>query len=129
MSGPSDPCRLVVCDDSSALVRLLELVFDVEDGIEVVGTAGDGVEVVDVCRQLQPDVLLLDIAMPRRDGIGALPHVCAASPRTRVLMYTGFASDAVRREALDAGADDLVLKGGSPVDLADRIRRLHCDDD
>lgn len=121
----SDSCRLALCDDSAALVRLLELVFEVEDGIEVVGTAGDGVEVVDLCKRVRPDVLLLDVAMPRRDGIAALPHVLEASPATKVLVYTGFASDSVRRQALERGAIDVVLKGGSPTELADVVRRTH----
>lgn len=118
-------CRLALCDDSAALVRLLQLVFQVEQGIEVVGTATDGIEVVDLCARERPDVLLLDVAMPRRDGIAALPHVLEASPGTKVLMYTGFASDSVRRQALDGGALDVVLKGGSPLELADVVRRTH----
>lgn len=119
-------CRLALCDDSAALIRLLELVFEVEHGIEVVGTAADGIEVVDLCARTRPDVLLLDVAMPNRDGISALPHVLEASPDTKVLVYTGFASDSVRRRAIENGALDVVLKGGSPVELADYVRATHC---
>lgn len=122
----SEACRLALCDDSAALVRLLQLVFEVEPGIDVVGTAADGIEVVELCARTRPDVLLLDVAMPRRDGIAALPHVLEASPETKVLVYTGFASDSVRRQALENGALDVVLKGGSPVELAAYVRATHC---
>ena len=118
-------CRLAVCDDSEPLVRLLEIAFEVEDDIEIVGTAADGVEVVDLCRRQLPDVLLLDVAMPVRDGIAALGDIRRASPSTRVLVYTGFASDSIRSQAISGGAADVILKGGSPVDLAARIRELH----
>lgn len=118
-------CRVAICDDSTALVRLLELTLSVEDGLEVVGTAGDGLEVVDLCARTTPDVLLLDVAMPLRDGIEALPHVREASPDTTVLVYTGFASEEVRQRAIDAGAWGLLLKGGSPVELAAKIRQAY----
>ncbi len=118
-------CRLALCDDSTPLVRLLEIAFEVEDDIEIVGAAADGAEVVDLCREQSPDVLLLDVAMPVRDGIAALPDIRRASPDTKVLVYTGFASDAIRDQALQGGALDVLLKGGSPVELAARIRQAH----
>jgi DNA-binding NarL/FixJ family response regulator len=118
-------CRVAICDDSYPLVRLLEIAFEVEDDLEIVGVARNGVEVVGVCSQVRPDVLLLDLAMPLRDGLDALPLVLEASPGTRVIVYTGFASETVVERALAAGASEVVLKGGAPSELARRIRFVH----
>lgn len=121
----SRPCRLAMCDDAPQLLRLLGFVFEVEEGIELVGTAGDGAEVIDLCRREQPDVLLLDVAMPVRDGIDALPDILAASPDTQVVVYTGFASPEIERRALGAGAVEVLLKGMAPPALVERVLQVH----
>ncbi len=114
--------RLALCDDTEAFRYLLRLLFEAEPDFEVVGVAEDGVQVVEMVAATQPDVLLLDVAMPRRDGIGALPHVFRASPTTTVVMFTGFMSDDVERRAKAAGAARVLVKGLRPDELIDAVR-------
>jgi DNA-binding NarL/FixJ family response regulator len=117
--------RLALCDDAYAFVKLLRLLFSIEPDIEVVGDAGNGNEAVELCARTRPDVLLLDVAMPERDGVDALPDILEASPATKVLVYTGFASREVERTALARGAREVLLKGTAPADLLARIRAVH----
>jgi len=106
----------------------MSVLLGLEPGLQVIGEAADGREVVDVVGQLSPDVLLLDVAMPEMDGIEALPHIREASPSTRVVMVTAFGSDSVRRRAFDAGAS-LFIEKGSDVDvIVGEIRRACAQD-
>lgn len=108
-------CRIVLCDDQQAFRTVLSLALDLEEGLDVVGEAADGIGVVEVVATLEPDVLLLDVAMPNRDGIEALPEIKSVSPQTAVVMLTAFGSERIRQRALDAGAAAFVEKG---VDIA-----------
>lgn len=119
---PARTCRLAICDDAYEYVRLLELVIEAEAGIEVVGTAEDGVMAIELCARVQPDVLLLDVAMPVMDGIAALPAIRRRSPGTKVVVLTGFASAEIERQARVLGAHDFILKGMPPVELVHRLR-------
>lgn len=114
-------CRIVICDDQPGFRQLLTLVLGLQEGLEVVAEAEDGRGVVDVVAEFEPDVLLLDIAMPERDGLEALPHIRAASPETSVVMLTAFGSPTMRRRAHEAGADGLIEKG---VDLDDMVAQI-----
>lgn len=116
------PCRIVICDDQPGFRQLMTLVLGLESGLEVVGEAADGNSVVHVVAELDPDVLLLDIAMPHRDGIDALPEIKLAAPRTSVVMLSAFASETMRSRALAAGADGFLEKGADVSDLVAQIR-------
>lgn len=117
-------CRIVICDDQPAFRQLMTLVLGLENGLEVVGEAADGHAVVGVVADLEPDVLLLDIAMPLRDGIAALPEIKRAAPHTSVVMLTAFVSETTRSRALAAGADGFLEKGADVEDLVARIREV-----
>ena len=116
----SSPCRVVLCDDAVGYVRIVKLLIQSAD-LAVVGEAVNGEEAVAVCRELQPDILLLDISMPIMDGLTALPLVLDASPDTKVIMHSGFGTDAVRERARELGAVDFIEKGIEPLALPDRI--------
>jgi DNA-binding NarL/FixJ family response regulator len=104
-------CRIVICDDQPGFRQLLSVVLGLHEDIEVVGEAEDGVGVVKVVAEVAPDVLLLDVAMPERDGIEALPEIKSASPGTDVVMLTAFGSESVRKRAFAAGASGFIEKG------------------
>lgn len=116
-------CRIVICDDQAAFRELLSAVLGLEEGLEVVAEAEDGHQVVEVVASVEPDLLLLDVAMPARDGIEALPEIRSVSPKTTVVMLTAFGSESVRRRATEAGASAFIEKGGDLDDLVAEIRR------
>jgi DNA-binding NarL/FixJ family response regulator len=121
VSSQDGPCRVGVCDDQAGFRQLVAVVLGLESGIEIVGEAADGREAVALAKKLQPDVLLLDIAMPEMDGLEALPRVLEVSPSTRVVMLTGLTAASIRERALAAGASAFIEKGIDISELGDRI--------
>jgi DNA-binding NarL/FixJ family response regulator len=117
-----DPIRLLLCDDAAQLRRLYRMVFEAESDFAVVGEAGDGEQGIDVARTLQPDVVLLDIAMPVMDGLEAIPGIRTAAPDAAIVMCTAMIDDRVRRRALDLGAHAFIEKGHDPRKLIDQVR-------
>jgi DNA-binding NarL/FixJ family response regulator len=116
------PCRIVICDDQQGFRELLTIVLGLEAELEIVGEAENGRQAIEVTRELTPDVVLLDIAMPELDGIEALPEIRRASPESSVVMLTAFGSEVVRRRAFDAGAAGFIEKGADIDDLVAQIR-------
>ena len=118
----SDPIRAVVVDDQELVRAGFRMILDVEDDIEVVGAAGDGDEAVELCRTTGADVALMDIRMPRVDGIEATRRIRAAGLETRVLVLTTFDLDEYVFDALRAGASGFLLKDAPPDDLVHAVR-------
>ena len=116
--------RVVVADDDALLRAGVTLVLGSEDGIEVVGEAADGLQAVELCRSLAPDVVLMDVRMPGIDGVEATRRIVAAGLRTRVLVLTTFHHDDYVWDALRAGAGGFLLKRASPERLIDAVRAL-----
>ncbi|MFI7705876.1 response regulator [Nonomuraea sp. NPDC049480] len=113
--------RVVVADDQELVRGGFAMILDAQPDIEVVAEAGDGVEAVAAVREHEPDVLLLDIRMPRMDGIEAARIVCAET-RSRVLMLTTFDLDDYVFDALRAGASGFLLKDVRRDDLVNAVR-------
>src|SRR5262245_52028883 len=93
-------------------------------GIEIVGEASDGDEAIRLARELAPDVIVMDCAMPRTTGLTATRQVLAANPAIAILMLSMHAEDTLVRQALDAGARGFILKSALDLDLAAAIRRV-----
>lgn len=116
--------RVLVVDDAPSLRELLSVLLEVEDDFEVVGTAADGARALELADALEPDVVLLDLAMPGMDGMKALPALRARLPWARIVIFSAYDVSALGAEALAAGADDYVEKGASVLQLVDRLRAL-----
>ena len=113
---------VVVADDQELVRAGFRLLLDQPDDIEVVGEAEDGVEALELTRRLQPDVVLMDIRMPRLDGIAATARLLAESPVARVIVLTTFDADEYVYGALRAGASGFLLKSAPPETLIRAIR-------
>ncbi|MEV0585304.1 response regulator transcription factor [Nonomuraea sp. NPDC050310] len=114
--------RLVIADDQALIRAGLRLVAENAEGIEVVGEAADGVEALDVARALRPDVVLMDIAMPRLDGLRAARRLLADADPPKILMLTTFDTDDNLHASLRLGAHGFVLKSSPAERLIDAIR-------
>jgi DNA-binding NarL/FixJ family response regulator len=121
------PARIsVLIADDHPLVRLgLETVLQREPGMEVVAIAADGAEAVRQAHRTRPDVILLDIQMPVKDGLTALREIKQTVPGARCIMLTGFDDPEHVLQAIEAGADGFLAKQGDLDDLLQAIRMVH----
>lgn len=124
-AAPMVPIRLLIADDQALVRGALGALLDLEPDLQVQGLAADGAEALRLAEELQPDVCLMDIQMPRVDGVEATTRICAVSPQTRVLVVTTFARPGYLRAALDAGASGFVVKDTPAEELAAAVRRVH----
>lgn len=117
------PVRVLLVDDHKLVRAGFSLLFAAEDRIEVVGEAADGAAAVELVEQLRPDVVLLDIEMPRMDGIEAARRITASSA-AKVLMLTTFNDEENVLACLQAGADGFLLKNTEPEQLVQAVTTL-----
>ena len=121
-SGSGSAARRVLLIDDAPDVRKLVRFLLEEAGMEVVGEAGDGASGIEAATRLQPDVIVLDLAMPVPDGLEALPSLRAAVPEARVVILTVSPGATLERQLIrSAGADAYVVKGGPPEELVSAI--------
>lgn len=123
-TGAEDVIRLVIVDDDDLIRSGLASILGVEPDIEVVGLGGDGIDVPALVGRHQPDVVLIDVRMPRIDGITATARLTAAPEGPTVVVITTFESDDSVRDALLAGARGFVLKRARPEELLSAIRTV-----
>ncbi|MFQ6155771.1 response regulator [Micrococcus luteus] len=116
------PLRLLLADDQPLLRMGFRLVLESEDGIEVVGEAGNGAEAVRLTESLRPDVVLMDVRMPVMDGIEATRRIAAAHSPARVIILTTFDLDEYAFSGLQAGASAFLLKDVAPAELVQAVR-------
>ena len=116
--------RVVLADDQEMVRAGLRMLVDFQPDLEVVGEAADGLEAVEVVTRLRPDVVLMDVRMPRCDGIEASRRVLAAVPEVAVVVLTTFDEDASLAEALRAGVSGFLLKTAPPEQLLHAIRTV-----
>ena len=117
--------RLVIFEDNETLRNSLSTLLDSSESYDVVGMYGDVLEVEPIIRSSRPDVVVLDIDMPVRDGISAIPIIKEVDSKISVVMYTQFEDDDRLFRSLCAGADGYVLKKTAPLKLFEAIAEVH----
>ena len=118
----SAPIRILIADDHLIIRQGLRLILETEDGFELVGEAADGAEALRLCRELHPDVALMDLRMPGMDGLTAIEHLQAEMPAIAVVILTTFNEDELMLRGLRAGARGYLLKDVDRQTLFDAIR-------
>jgi DNA-binding NarL/FixJ family response regulator len=111
-----------VCDDVEAFRALMRYTLPEDPAIEIVGEAADGLAAIECAAALQPDVVLLDLTMPRLDGIDAIPAVLERAPNTRVVALSGWGADRMAEAALASGAVAYLEKSEDVQAIRDAVR-------
>ena len=114
--------RVVIADDQALVRGGFRMILDAQDGIEVVAEAEDGVEALTMVRETAPDLVLMDVRMPRLNGLEATRRIVAETSETQVLVLTTFDSDEIVYDALKAGAGGFLLKSAPPARLVEAVR-------
>lgn len=117
--------RILIADDHAVVRRGLRTILLSEPEMELVDEAADGMEAVLKARACRPDVILLDMVMPRLDGLGAIQQIKQENPAARILVLTSFAEDDKLFPAIKSGALGYLLKDSSPEQLLQAIRDVH----
>ena len=120
-----DKISVLIVDDHPVVRQGLHSFLQLQNDLEIVGEAADGLEAVEKVDELLPDVVLMDLVMPKVDGIAAIRRITALSPSTRVLVLTSFSDDDKVFSAIKAGALGYLMKDSSPADLAEAIRAVY----
>jgi signal transduction histidine kinase len=116
--------RVVLIDDTPDIRDLLRMVLELSERYEVVGEAGDGATGIELVRQWQPDLVLLDLAMPVMDGLEALPAIRSVCPDASVVVLSGFEADRMAGQAMELGAAAYLQKGMRPDDMVGALDEL-----
>ncbi len=116
--------RILLADDHGLVRKGLRLVLESQEGVEVVGEASDGREAVRLASELQPDIAILDIAMPNLNGIEAAAQITKGCPAVRVIILSMHSDESYVVRALDAGARGYLLKDSAEDDLVQAIRTV-----
>ena len=125
MIDATEKIKVLIVDDHQVVRQGLRTFLELQDDVLVVGEAGDGETAVDMVRRLNPNVVLMDLVMPRLDGISATRQVKLLGSDVKVIALTSFTEDDKVFPAIQAGASSYLLKDVSPDDLVEAIRAVH----
>ncbi|HEX2696824.1 MAG TPA: response regulator transcription factor [Anaerolineales bacterium] len=118
--------RVLVVEDQNVVREGIVAILSFQADLEVVGQAEDGIQAVELARKTKPDIILLDMVMPRQDGLTTIPKLKAATPETRIMVLTSFAESDRVYQAIKAGALGYMLKDTTRVQLLQSIRDVAC---
>jgi two-component system chemotaxis response regulator CheY len=115
--------RVLVADDASFMREMIRDIID-QEGFDVVGEAADGVEVVEKFTELSPDLVMMDIVMPKRSGIDAVKAIMEIAPQASVVMCSALGQETLVMEAIQAGAKDFIVKPFKPESVLTTLRKV-----
>ena len=116
--------RVLLCDDTRDIVMLLTSELELHPDLEVVAEADNGRAAISLAERHQPDVVVLDLAMPEMDGLEALPAILEAAPAAKVVVLSGFEARVMEPQAMALGARRYVEKGVAASEIADVVREV-----
>ena len=116
--------RILLCDDTRDILILLSAEFGLHPDLEVVGEAANGREVISLAEAQQPDVIVLDLAMPEMDGLEALPEIQEVAPQAKIIVLSGFEARGLESKVIALGARRYVEKGTPASDIAGLVREV-----
>lgn len=117
--------KVLIAEDQQLVRRAFAMMLELEADIRVVAEAADGAEAINLARQWRPDVILMDLQMPRVGGIGAMKRILEDLPQTRVIVLTTFDTDELVFEAISGGASAYLLKDSTEVEILETVRAVH----
>lgn len=121
----SEQIRIMVADDHPIVRQGMELVFSTYPDLSLIAQAADGAEAVRLAQEVKPDVIILDLQMPVRDGLEAMEEIKEASVPAKILILTSFPDDDKIFAAIRSGADGIMLKDAPPAQLVDAVRAVN----
>jgi DNA-binding NarL/FixJ family response regulator len=129
MSDGANTCNkaavgVLICDDNEAIRSLLRAVVKMRPTLRIVGEAADGNEAIVQAERLQPDVILLDLAMPRRTGLEALQELGRVAPAAKIIVFSGFSTASVADDVIALGAVRYLSKGADPNAINDALEEV-----
>jgi DNA-binding NarL/FixJ family response regulator/predicted Ser/Thr protein kinase len=124
-STASPKIKVLLVDDHAVVRQGLRTFLELQDDMTIAGEASNGVEAIERAKQVRPDIVLLDLVMPKMGGVEATPHIIAACPQARVIILTSFGEDDQVIPAIRAGAQGYLLKDIPPHDLVQAVREAH----
>lgn len=125
---PQGPIRILIADDHTIVREGLRTMLAPKVDFKLVGEAADGIEALSQCQALQPDVILLDLIMPRKSGLEVIDDIQKSCPAAKILILTSFSEENKVVAAIRAGARGYILKDSSPQELVQAIRSVHSGD-
>ena len=114
--------RVLIADDASFMRQMIRDIIEPE-GFEVVGEASDGVEVIEKFKELHPDMVMMDIVMPKRSGIDSVKGIVAMDPTARIVMCSALGQETLVMEAIEAGAKDFIVKPFKPETVVSTLKK------
>jgi DNA-binding NarL/FixJ family response regulator len=117
--------KVLIAEDQQLVRRAFAMMLGLEEDIRIVAEAADGAEAINLARQWRPDVILMDLQMPRVGGIGAMKRILEDVPETRVIVLTTFDTDEMVFEAISGGASAYLLKDSTEGEILETVRAVH----
>ncbi|WP_035291019.1 response regulator transcription factor [Clostridium sp. KNHs214] len=117
--------KIIIADDDGLIRDSLKLILDIEEDIEVVSTVSNGREAIEICREKNPDIVLMDVRMPILDGVLATKEIKSENPNIKVIILTTFKDDEYIAEAIKNGAEGYILKNQSADSIIESIRTVY----